>query len=322
MEAAADPSAIPFINMQKRKTHFVLPVTQDDAAASSRQNGSSGGSRRTKKSMTSAFSLSRFFGSRNDMASFVRFLSAIFALGLLVVGVQRLLVVRKRGSGFPSYKSLKFPRFKRADKAVQQHKALAQYSSLQYALDNSQLVGIYFGASWCPETTKVTEKIDESLSDILLPPPSTNKMEALAQRHGLSLVYVSSDRSVDEFNEYIKNHAHWMVVPYDSPEVTGLKRHFKTCALEEVTSLKLDRKHEIPTLVIVDGASHQVLTFGGAQDVLEHGAGAVDEWFKLAQISQALDHKYDTDARREQEEGEEEGSEEEESGSDSGDEGV
>jgi hypothetical protein len=52
------------------------------------------------------------------------------------------------------------------------------------------------------------------------------------------------------------------------------------------------RKREIPTIVIVAGATHQVLTYAGVVDVQEYGVQAIDHWMELATLSEALATKY------------------------------
>lgn len=171
-------------------------------------------------------------------------------------------------------------------------KPLAEFSSLQYALENSQLVAIYFAASWCPMSTPVTNMLDEKLRDVILPPPKEGSPTKLLQRHGLSLVYVSSDTSAEQMESYLRTN--WITVPFDSPDRNNLKRRFRTCAKRELKPLDMEREYEIPTLVVVAGASHQVLTYAGVQDLKEHGVQAVDHWLELERISTALESKYDT----------------------------
>ena len=278
--------------MMKRKTHFALPVTQQDDAALQKSYSSG---RRAKPTRPSRMS---------DVVGLLRYLTILIALGLFVVGVQRIMVHRRSGGHLPL-----FPHYRPKEDDVGQQRQLKEFGSLQYALDNSQLVALYFAASWCPQSTPVSVKLDEVLSDILLPPPPSDP-SPLPQRHGLSLVYISSDRNEVEYNDYLKDRPHWMAIPFDSVESAGIKRHFHTWAKRELAELQMERQHEIPTLVVVDGETHQVLTFSGVKDVMELGATAVDEWFGLARISQALDRKFDSENEEEKEYEEEEEEEE------------
>ena len=81
---------------------------------------------------------------------------------------------------------------------------LAEFKSLQYALQNSELVALYFAASWCPMSTPISKLIHKHLDEVLLPVPTDNGNEALLQRHGLSLVYVSSDHSAESMQDYLE----------------------------------------------------------------------------------------------------------------------
>ena len=177
----------------------------------------------------------------------------------------------------------------------QQNLPLYKFESLRYALQKSELVLLYFAASWCPMSAPVTDQLDSLFRDILIPPASIqvdsndkNKLEDAVQRlvkdsippEGISLVYVSSDKSQGEMKDYQKTN--WMVVPYDSPDRNNLKRHFETCAKIEMESLGIkERQGELPSLIVISGASHQVLTMDGVDHIKDKGQKAVDYWFEL-----------------------------------------
>jgi len=168
-----------------------------------------------------------------------------------------------------------------------------EFPSLRYAFSNSKLVGLYFGAAWCPMTTPVSRLLDEHFRDVLLPPPppGDNGNNAVERPYELSIVYVSSDSSEEEMNGYLSGR-NWIAVPYDSPDRQDLKRRYKTCAKIELEQLGIQRKHEIPTLIVIDAASQQVLTFNGAKDVEERGRDAMKTWRRLQSLSAALDAKF------------------------------
>ena len=176
-----------------------------------------------------------------------------------------------------------------------------KFPSLEYALAHSKLVALYFAAAWCPMSTPVSEMLDhEDFTTLLVPPPSSDASSGEEMGGSgstspfLSLVYVGSDRSHEQMTQYLQHRPRWMHVPYDSVDRTKLKQHFQTAAKVEMKDLGMDsRRHEIPTIIIIDGGSQQVLTFSGVKDVEEHGArGAVDTWLELAKLSQALDSKF------------------------------
>jgi hypothetical protein len=148
---------------------------------------------------------------------------------------------------------------------------LSKFSELEYALATSDLVALYFAASWCPMSTPISIALDLAFGngDILL----TND----GIRKELSIVYVSSDKTLDTFNGYIHNRK-WLAVPYESKERNDLKRHFSTCAKIELEELDIDRKHEIPTIIVIDSKTHGIITTNGADDVGHMGDEALQHW--------------------------------------------
>jgi hypothetical protein len=167
---------------------------------------------------------------------------------------------------------------------------LAEYKSLQYALKHSKLVGLYFAAAWCPVSTPVTERIENILGTELLPPPSVRDYHLANEKSSMSLVYVSSDRSEKAFNDY--QGKNWMAVPFQSAERDDLKRHFSVCSKPEVDSLGINRKFEIPTLLIIDAETHTLITASGADDLQEYKENALDHWMDLQSLMRAMEGKY------------------------------
>lgn len=149
-------------------------------------------------------------------------------------------------------------------------------------------------------STPITQLIHQLLDDILVAPPPLNATttteveqpsESSKRLGDLSLIYVSSDRTAREMETTVGNK--WIVVPFDSPDKDELKRFFKTCAKREVAQLQIQREREIPTLIILAGETHQVLTYDGVHDVRELREKALDHWLELLQLAQALNAKYD-----------------------------
>lgn len=199
---------------------------------------------------------------------------------------------------------------------------LAHFTQLQPALQAAPLIALYFAASWCPASTEASELIDAKLTPYLVPPPgvtlSHSRQEANGQQQEgmmidpdaeevpeqpeqqdskqrvVALVYISSDEDEEEMGEYLVNRKLWWSIPFESPEKTQLKHHFKTCARIEIDRLGFERKHELPTLLLIDGPSQQVLSFHGVHD-LQHeatGKAAIDQWQQLARLSNALEAKF------------------------------
>lgn len=171
---------------------------------------------------------------------------------------------------------------------------LEDFSTLEDAIEGSHLMGIYFAAAWCPQCTKVSLKLDESIN-LITKLPHLDNVPGFG-KVPFALVHVSSDRSDAERLDYVNTHNrkdHWILVPWDHPERTWLKQYFKACSKPEMEELNLpDRLHEVPTLVVLDPSQTppQVLTFNGAQDVLEKGlAESIEKWMELRKLSQAMD---------------------------------
>lgn len=172
----------------------------------------------------------------------------------------------------------------------EQRLPLADYPSIQYALDHSDIVLLYFAASWCPMTKPVTQLLDEKFEDILLPPESTGSKLTSRQRRPISLVYISSDETEAQMRQYAREN--WITVPFHSVERDNLKKHFKVCAKRELEVLNMDRIYEIPTIIIVSGESHNVVTTHGVDDLKEKGSEALIHWIKLLHSVKALEDKY------------------------------
>lgn len=166
---------------------------------------------------------------------------------------------------------------------------LDQFPSLLYALQHSKIVLLYFAASWCPMSKPVTKLIDEKLGDLLLP-ASNGENPAPTELHDLSLVFVSSDHNDADMQQYIRRN--WMPVPFDSEDRNNLKRHFETCAKTEIATLKIARKREIPTLIVLAGQSRQVITYAGVEELKERGEHVVEHWMQLLKMSDAMKSKY------------------------------
>ena len=148
---------------------------------------------------------------------------------------------------------------------------LDAFPTLSRQLQTTEIVALYFAASWCPMSTPVTNQLDELFRDEL-------------DDSSFAILYVSSDKDAASFESYPK--PGWHTVPFESAdddERAGLKRHFRTCAKREMERLGVGRRDgEIPRLIVLDGGRQRVLTGNGVRDVRERGAAALDHWRRLA----------------------------------------
>mmetsp|Transcript_26453 Transcript_26453/g.58000 ORF Transcript_26453/g.58000 Transcript_26453/m.58000 type:complete len:312 (+) Transcript_26453:120-1055(+) len=185
-------------------------------------------------------------------------------------------------------------------KAAENELPLAKFSTLSHALGKADIVGLYFAASWCRMSAPITEALDEAFSgkrNTLLYPDEVETYDADAEgRKPLSIVYVSSDGSVDEMTEYIRGG--WLSVPYESIERTELKKHFRVCAKRELEELGFERKFEIPTLILIDGKTHGVISTNGVEDIKEYGDKALQHWLGMKSLIGGLEDKYEDEALR------------------------
>ena len=161
---------------------------------------------------------------------------------------------------------------------------LSQFPTVSDALKHANLVGLYFAASWCPMSTPITNLLGESFAPDLLYTGQESENQQLA------IVHVSSDVTESDMQDYLK--PGWIAVPFGSAEQDSLKRHFSVCAKRELEELGMDRKYEIPTLIILDGETHGVITTNGAHDLEEEGKQALDHWVELQGVIHGLSSKY------------------------------
>lgn len=120
------------------------------------------------------------------------------------------------------------------------------------ALANKKAVGIYFSAHWCPPCRGFTPKLAQAY---------TKDLKAL----GMEVVFVSSDRDEDAFNSYHRGEQPWLALPYARRDLKGtLSKKFKVSG--------------IPTFVILDGATGELITKDGRAAFSEDPTGKDFPW--------------------------------------------
>jgi hypothetical protein len=142
------------------------------------------------------------------------------------------------------------------------------FPSLPFNNTSTPLLGIYFAAAWCPDSTEATNKLGEV---------------ALDNKDRITIVYCSSDNDEKQMLEYKPDS--FLTVPFDKEdERADIKRFFGACGAKEVEKLNMtpdQRMHGLPTLIVLDRETEKILTTGGAEDVVKDPKIAVDCWMGL-----------------------------------------
>jgi thiol-disulfide isomerase/thioredoxin len=129
---------------------------------------------------------------------------------------------------------------------------LAQGGTIPVSALAASIVGLYFSAHWCPPCRKLTPKLAEAYTAI----KSNGK--------SLEIVFVSSDHDEAKFASYYKEMP-WLALPFAERALTQkLSRQFKVSG--------------IPSLVLLDGATGQVISKDGQSIIINDPEGADFPW--------------------------------------------
>lgn len=119
------------------------------------------------------------------------------------------------------------------------------------ALSSKQVVALYFSAHWCPPCRGFTPKLAEAYKRI-----SADK--------SFEVVFVSSDKDEEQFASYFKEMP-WLALPFGERELKKkLSKQFKVDG--------------IPSLVLLDGATGNVLSKDGRSVIMDDPSGAQFPW--------------------------------------------
>jgi thiol-disulfide isomerase/thioredoxin len=151
---------------------------------------------------------------------------------------------------------------------------VATFPSLGGAFNNSSssassegliVVGILFAAGWCDDCQEFVPLL-EQFNDL-----NQQGSDGGSDRASLAIVYVSSDRTKQDMARFKPNG--WREMPFERvQERAQLKRHFGACAKKELDDSDLgmgpeDRRHGIPTLVLVEQLTGRVVSEDGVDMV-------------------------------------------------------
>lgn len=125
-------------------------------------------------------------------------------------------------------------------------------ASTAEALKGKQAVALYFSAHWCPPCRGFTPKLAEAYKGLV------------AAGKSFEIVFVSSDREETAFEEYFGEQP-WLALPYAERELkAALSKKFKVSG--------------IPSLIILDGETGELITKDGRDAVMEDLKGENFPW--------------------------------------------
>ena len=120
------------------------------------------------------------------------------------------------------------------------------------ALAGKTAIGLYFSGHWCGPCRHFTPELGKSYTKHL-------------KAKGCEIVFVSSDRDEASFTSYFKEQADWLALPYAARDVkAALSKKYKVSG--------------IPTLVLLDGATGEVITTDARSDVDADPEGKSFPW--------------------------------------------
>jgi len=120
------------------------------------------------------------------------------------------------------------------------------------ALAAKEVVGLYFSAHWCPPCRGFTPKLAEAYKAIT------------AAGKSFEIVFVSSDKDEAQFASYFKEMP-WLALPFENRDLKkALSKKFKVSG--------------IPSFVLLDGATGQILNKDGRSVVMGDQSGKNFPW--------------------------------------------
>jgi thiol-disulfide isomerase/thioredoxin len=123
-------------------------------------------------------------------------------------------------------------------------------------IEDKSIIGIYFGAGWCPACAEFTPLLVSFYTELELADKS------------FEVVLVSFDNSMDDMFAHMTDRAMpWLAVPFGGEKAAALTRQYEVGG--------------IPTLIVIDGEGNTI-TVNGRGDVVTKGALAYDDWLAIS----------------------------------------
>jgi len=165
----------------------------------------------------------------------------------------------------------------------------SRFPSLKPAFaGNHRLVGLFFASAWCPDCVPAVGQLKALYES--QQPSAPNGLK------DIEIIYISSDKSKDEMEaSIVKSHAAWRSIPFENAlERDGLKQLFSICAATEAPSLQIARRVDgIPSLVILDAETQEVLTTNGMSGLLKYGPNdACQVWLSKKELLLSQGNKH------------------------------
>jgi nucleoredoxin len=117
-----------------------------------------------------------------------------------------------------------------------------------------ELIGLYFGAHWCPPVRGFNPVLEEFYT-------SCNKDKKLFE-----VIFCSNDGNEAAFERHFEKMP-WTAIPYGDHRISNLKQKYGITG--------------IPTLVVINKEG-EVISMEGRNDVQSNSSSAFEEWKKLA----------------------------------------
>ena len=120
------------------------------------------------------------------------------------------------------------------------------------ALKGKQAVALYFSAHWCPPCRGFTPRLAEAYKGLV------------AAEKSFEIVFISSDRDEKAFDEYYAEQP-WLALPYGQRKLkAALSKKYNVTG--------------IPSLLILDGETGELITVDGRKAVMEDVKGDDFPW--------------------------------------------
>eukprot|EP01084_Bolivina_argentea_P136752 240844_1 len=114
----------------------------------------------------------------------------------------------------------------------------------------NQIIGLYFSGQWCAPCRQFTPYLKQLYE------------QWKQQNHKIEIVFISRDKSYDEFKSYFTNHhGNWLALPFGSKEITQVDQKFQV--------------RGIPALIFID-AFGNIIEPNGTKLVSTQQVGAID----------------------------------------------